>query len=175
MRISLVLLTAVFLVSCSKKVELDTDFHDLIGHSKYSVLMFFAPDCPLCITFSKPFKELSKEYKDMQFIAVQSGEHYDAMEIQMYATDVKLNLPIYRDYDYEVARFYNATVTPQFYVVDSSGNVLYSGLLDDRMKTLGVYKQHWKEFYLKDALKAISNGESPKINETEPIGCVLEY
>ncbi len=97
------------------------------------------------------------------------------MEINMFATETKFKSPIFRDYDYTVAHQFNATITPEFVVIDSSGNTLYQGLLDDRILQLGSYKQQWSEMYLEDALEAISNGKTPKITKTNPVGCVLEY
>jgi hypothetical protein len=118
--------------------------------------------------------EIDERYEDVQCIAVQSGNHYEGMEIQMYASELGVKT-IFRDYDYKVAHQFDAGITPEFVLVDSLGNVLYQGLLDNRMDQLGVYKQKWDKHYLTDAIDAVLAGESIEITKTEAIGCDLEY
>jgi hypothetical protein len=101
--------------------------------------------------------------------------HYDPMEINMFATETKIKTRIFRDYTYEVATQLGATVTPEFFLIDSSANIVYNGLLDDRLLTLGNYKQQWDNHYLRDALDATLAGKKPKLTKTNPVGCVLEY
>jgi thiol-disulfide isomerase/thioredoxin len=137
--------------------------------------MFIAPDCPLCMTLSQPYNELLEKYPDIQFLAVHSGENYDAMEINMFATETKFKPPIFRDYDYTIAHQFDATITPEFILIDSSGNTLYQGLLDDRILELGSYKQQWSEMYMEDAINAVLSDNEPPVKKTAAVGCVLEY
>ena len=137
--------------------------------------MFIAPDCPLCMTLSTPFSELSEKYTDIQFLAIYSGKHYEPMEINMFATETKLKPRIFRDDDYEVAHQLGASVTPEFCLIDSSATILYQGMMDDRILALGSYKQQWDEHYLVDAIEATLAGNKPELATTEAVGCVLEY
>ena len=161
-------------ISCSPNKE-NQAFENILQKKDHTVLMFFAPDCPLCHTFSKPFNELELEYPSFQFIAVQSGMNYETMEIKMFKEETNLTAPIFIDRDYAVANRFDASITPEFFVVSKDGDVLYHGLLDDRMESLGVYKQNWNTYYVEDALKAISKGKQPEVQSTDAIGCVLEY
>ena len=154
---------------------MNANFSKLIKAKEYTVLMFIAPDCPLCMTLSTPFSELSEKYTDIQFLAIYSGKHYEPMEINMFATETKLKPRIFRDYDYEVAHQLGASVTPEFFFIDSSANILYQGMMDDRILELGSYKQQWDEHYLVDAIEAVIAGKEVVLKKTEPIGCVLEY
>lgn len=154
---------------------MNANFSKLIKAKEYTVLMFIAPDCPLCMTLSTPFSELSEKYTDIQFLAIYSGKHYEPMEINMFATETKLKPRIFRDYDYEVAHQLGASVTPEFFFIDSSATILYQGMMDDRILALGSYKQQWDEYYLVDAIEATLAGKEVVLKKTEPIGCVLEY
>ena len=154
---------------------MNANFSKLIKAKEYTVLMFIAPDCPLCMTLSTPFSELSEKYTDIQFLAIYSGKHYEPMEINMFATETKLKPRIFRDYDYEVAHQLGASVTPEFFFIDSSATILYQGMMDDRILALGSYKQQWDEYYLVDAIEATLAGKKVVLKKTEPIGCVLEY
>ena len=165
----------LFGAQCSQKAETPA-FDVLMKKKPYTAVMFFAPDCPLCMTFAKPFNELMDAYgNDVQFLAVQSGMNYEAMEIKMYKEETGLKAPIFIDQDYAVAHRFNASVTPEFVLLDSTGKIYYQGLLDDRMKALGVYKQHWNNHYLAQALSAVHQGLEIPVKQTVPIGCDLEY
>ncbi|MEJ6751528.1 MAG: alkyl hydroperoxide reductase, partial [Bacteroidia bacterium] len=76
---------------------------------------------------------------------------------------------------YEVAHQLGASVTPEFFLIDSSATILYQGMMDDRILALGSYKQQWDEYYLVDAIEATLAGKEVVLKKTEPIGCVLEY
>lgn len=174
MRVILIFLTLIVLWSCSR-VDTNDNFNRIIKASPYSVVMFIAPDCPLCMTLSTPYSNLIYEYPDIQFIGVISGTHYDPMEINKFATENNFKPILFRDYKYEVAKQLNASITPEFVVLDSLGNKLYQGMMDDRILSLGSYKQTWEKHYLKEAADAVLNGKKPEINKTNAVGCILEY
>lgn len=174
MKLNYLLVISLLLSACTKHTE-HAEFDTLIQSKDYSVILFFAPDCPLCSTFSKPYNALVKEYPQVQFIAVQSGEHYSNHEIDSFVEETYLLGAVVLDPDYAIANRFHATVTPEFLLIDKVENVLYQGLLDDRMQSLGVYKQNWSKNYLKDAIQATLGKTEVEVAKTEPIGCVLEY
>ncbi len=165
---------ALVFVGCSNS-ESNINFEAILKKADHTVVMFLAPDCPLCVTLSTPFSELANQYPDVQFLGVISGNHYEAMEINMFATEKSFKPRIFRDYDYAIASSLKASITPEFLLLDSAGNTIYQGMLDDRILSLGSYKQTWNEHYLKDALDAVISGKKPIVAKTEAIGCVLEY
>ena len=97
------------------------------------------------------------------------------MEINNFAKETKFKPAIFRDYTHQIARQLNATVTPEFYLLNAKGEILYQGMMDDRIERLGSYKQQWENNYLADAIQLINKGQLPKIKKTNPIGCSLEY
>ena len=162
------------LIGCQPK-QGNTNFEALLKKKAFTVVMFLAPDCPLCITLSKSYNDLQRDYPDVQFLAVHSGNNYEAMELNMFVTETGFKPAIFRDLDYTIAHQFNATITPEFVLIDSSGNTLYQGLLDDRILKLGHYKQQWDKFYLRDAIVAALEGRTPELQRTEPVGCIFEY
>lgn len=172
MKVKIVLFILLSLGACRPgSVELE----QVLAQSKYSVLMFLAPDCPLCLTFTKPFNELSEQHQDVQFIGVLSGEAYSEQEIREFRERAGFDKAIVRDPGLTIARRLEARVTPEFFLLDQSGKVLYRGLLDDRMERLGVYRQRWDNFYLRNALQSVGAGEAVAIPQTDAVGCILEY
>ncbi|MBT8327773.1 MAG: thioredoxin fold domain-containing protein [Bacteroidia bacterium] len=174
MKNSLFILSLFVFIGCNSAPK-NKSFEKLIKLKEHTVLMFIAPDCPMCKTLSQPYNELVIKYPEVQFLAVHSGKNYDAMEINMFATETKFTPPIFRDYEYEIAHQFKATITPEFILIDSSGKTLYQGLMDDRILQLGSYKQTWDKMYLEDAIQAVLADKPPKVKKTDPVGCVLEY
>lgn len=165
----------LFAIACKPSGKSTPSFDNLIKKAEYSVVMFIAPDCPMCMSLSEPYNQLQEKYPTVQFLAVHSGKNYEAMELNMFATETHFKPLIFRDYDYAVAHKLNAIITPEFVLIDSNANILYQGLMDDRILELGSYKQQWKEYYLDDALSAVVNKRKIALPKTEPVGCVLEY
>ncbi|HMB04903.1 MAG TPA: thioredoxin family protein, partial [Isosphaeraceae bacterium] len=63
-----------------------------------------------------------------------------------------------------------ATNTPQFFVLDKTRTIRYMGAMDDGQNEAKV-----KNTYLRDAVDAVLDGESPEVSETRPVGCGVEY
>ena len=174
MKIIKIILATLFIWACDKQVQ-NQNFDQITKKKEYTALMFMAPDCPLCMKLATPFSALSDSFPNVQFLAVYSGIYYDPMEINMFATETQLKLPIFRDYRYEVAHQLNAGITPEFFLLDSNSNVLYQGMLDDRTEVIGTYKQTWSHHYLRDAIKASLAKNPIRVKKTDAVGCVLEY
>ena len=71
----------------------------------------------------------------------------------------------------EVALAWGAKRTPEFYLLNGEGVVVYRGRLDNspRDPTAASTSE------LTDAMDALSMGESPTVNRTESIGCSIKW
>ena len=148
--------------------------NEKLGESDLNVLMFTVPDCPLSITMAKPFLALRDSFHGVQLLAILSGEHYEQKELDEYSRRTGISTFV-KDPDHRLAKHYGISVTPEFVLIDRLGNVLYQGLLDDRMESIGVYKQHWDQHYLVNAIKAEQAGQDIEPASTKAIGCEMEY
>ena len=79
-----------------------------------------------------------------------------------------------RDATRQVARAYGATVTPQVFLLDAKGRVIYMGTIDDQVWK-GGDPQAVKHPYLRLALDAFLQGRKPRLVETRPVGCEIPY
>jgi hypothetical protein len=70
----------------------------------------------------------------------------------------------------QVGKAYGASVTPQFYVLDKTRTIRYTGKMDDNQNEAKVQKQ-----YLRDAVDAVLKGESVEVAETQAQGCGIRY
>lgn len=145
---------------------------DLERPAMFNVVFFLSKDCPMCNNYKPLLDSLRAEYaKDSRFLFV--GFRTDADT----ATDSSYFFPLEysagKDVRY-IAEMYGATVTPEVFIVDSSNHVWYSGAIDNWSFDTGKKRQFATEHYLKDALKALRNGQKPTVAETKAVGCFIE-
>lgn len=141
-----------------------------------SVLMFLAPDCPLCQSYTLAFQKLEDKYKNkLGFYGVISGKYYNQNEIDHYIDSFHFDVPIIRDENFELAHSLDAQVTPHFYLLDNKLDIKYNGRLDNWAISLGRKKLQADSFFLENAIESFSKNEQITLKSTKPVGCILEY
>jgi hypothetical protein len=80
-------------------------------------------------------------------------------------------VPYVIDENQSVAKAFGATVTPEAYLFDKGGKLVYHGTIDDNHKQPDQVSKR----YLKDALDAVSAGKAPAVGETKSMGCGIKF
>lgn len=78
------------------------------------------------------------------------------------------------DSDGKLGRLYNAKTTPEMYVIDPQGKLIYEGAIDNR-PTPDVEDIKGADNYVSDALTAAMAGKSVATAYTRPYGCAVKY
>jgi hypothetical protein len=73
-----------------------------------------------------------------------------------------------------LGRLYNAKTTPEMYVIDPSGKLIYSGAIDDR-PTPDPDDVRGAHNYVSDALTEAMAGKPVATPYTRPYGCSVKY
>jgi thioredoxin-related protein len=97
-----------------------------------------------------------------------AGDTFEAM--QKHAKAAGYEFPYAVDATSDIARAFKAGKTPQVFLYDKDGNLVYTGAVDDNSKA-GKEKEH----YLKDAIDALLAGKEPKVKETKAVGCSIKF
>lgn len=141
-----------------------------------NVFYFISPECPLCINYAKDIREIQEQYGNdsTEFIGVLTGNDFTAQDMLNYLEEYDLDLTVIMDPNFRLVQYFRATITPEVYVVDKKSNVLYTGKIDNWAVSLGQHRQVVTEFYLKDALTDIAQGNPVRLAQTEPVGCFIE-
>jgi hypothetical protein len=71
----------------------------------------------------------------------------------------------------DTARAYGAERTPEFYLIDSSGSVVYRGRLDDSPRD----PSHTTSSDLSNAMDDLTAGRSIAVSRTNSIGCSVKW
>lgn len=139
------------------------------------VIVFYSTACPICQKMTLTLNRLATQYKDSDilFEIVFPSALDTKKDIAKFKKRFHITTSCIQDSQNQLVNKYNATVTPECFVIDNYERVLYSGKIDNWFYDIGKYRQVITENYLQDAISAILNQQLPKITRTEPIGCFI--
>ena len=144
---------------------------------EYLVFIFMSPECPLSENYSKTINELSIDYAaiNVRFYIVFPGIFYPRPQIEVFIK--KYHLPtemVIYDPDHLFKEYFSATITPEAFLTDVTGTILYQGAIDNWAITLGKQRQVITEHYVVDAIESAVKNEKIKTKKTRAVGCIIE-
>lgn len=95
----------------------------------------------------------------------------DYASMQTRAKDLGFKFPYVVDATSDVARAFGASRTPEAYVFDAKGKLVYHGTVDDNARDESAVK----DAYLKDAVNAVASGKAVPVSETKSMGCGIKF
>jgi hypothetical protein len=72
-----------------------------------------------------------------------------------------------------IGKAYGMKTTPQMYVIDKNGTLVYNGAIDD--KADASHDPRKTRNYLREAVGKVLAGEKVEVAETKPYGCTVKY
>jgi peroxiredoxin len=153
-------------------------------HGKYVVLEWHNQGCPYTRKHyeSGNMQGLQKEWtaKGVVWFTVISS----APGTQGFVTSAEENDYLARmhaaptaallDPEGNLGRLYNARTTPDMFVIDPQGKLIYSGAIDDR-PTADAGDIKGADNYVNDALRASMSGQAIAMPYTRAYGCSVKY
>ena len=146
---------------------------------KATVIMFICNHCPFVKNIQKKLVDVAKSYKTkgVNFIAISSNDVKtypqdgpDQMRIE--AEKFHYPFPYLYDETQEVAKAYQATCTPDFFVLDKDLQIVYRGRFDD--STPGN-RRPITGTDLSLAIDNILAGTRPSLEQKPSIGCNIKW
>jgi len=95
----------------------------------------------------------------------------DYAAMQKRAQEKGFKFPYVVDATSDVARAFGATRTPEVYLFDAAGKLVYKGAIDDNAQDAAKVQRR----YLADAIEAVSAGREVAERETKAIGCSIKF
>lgn len=92
-------------------------------------------------------------------------------EMQARAKQLGLAFPYVVDATSEVAVAFGATRTPEAFLFDAKGKLVYHGTIDDNGRDASAVKQPW----LRQAVQAVAAGQRVATAETKALGCSIKF
>jgi peroxiredoxin len=122
--------------------------------------------------------EIQKKYKEkgVHVIAINSNDDVsypdDSFEnMKQRASEQNFNFPYLRDEDQSIAKAFDATHTPEIFLFDKNGELVYHGKIDDNWQEPEKVVNH----YLEDALVELLEKKEISVPETYSIGCTIKW
>lgn len=143
------------------------DFKD----SKAIVVMFIATQCPVSNAYNTRMAKLYEEYqsKGVTFLGINSNKQESIEEIKKHSKENKFGFPVLKDKNNVIADKFEASFTPEIYVLSPKFEILYHGRIDDSRREDNV-----KSHDLRNALDEILAGKSVSAKETKAFGCTIK-
>ncbi len=147
-----------------------TSLTTLSAGKKATVLLFISTRCPVSNAYDARMSALAKTYaqKGITFVGVNANTTEATAEVASHAK-AHFPFPVLKDANDAVADLYNAHVTPEAYVIDSRGVLVYHGRIDNSME-LGDVKTHDLAF----ALDNIAAGRAVPTKQSAAFGCSIK-
>ncbi len=140
-------------------------------------VVWWANHCPTVIRYEDRFIELVDDYKPrgVEFVAVASNdvEQYPADDFDKMkerAEEKGYNFHYVHDETQEVARAWGPERTPDVFLVNPEGFVVYRGAIEDSQHADQVERRH-----LREALDEMLAGEPISVKNTDPHGCTVKW
>lgn len=151
---------------------------------KFVVLEWTNPECPFVQKHynSSNMQDLQKEWgaKDVVWLTInstnqRSSEHKTGAQMDAWLkTQGAAPKSALIDASSATGRAYAAKTTPQMFVVDPSGKILYNGAIDDKRSANPADVKTAKNF-VRVALTEATAGKPVTVASTTPYGCSVKY
>ncbi len=148
----------------------------VFNNHKAVVFIFISPECPLCQSYSLTLKQLYSTYKKngVAFIGIIPGNDFTPAQVKEYQTTYGITFPLYYDYQLKFVHFFQASVTPEVFLINQTGKLLYSGRIDNWAYEVSRKRKVITDHNLRDAIVAFTENKGLKITKTKAIGCFIE-
>jgi peroxiredoxin len=145
---------------------------DLLGKGKAVAVIFIATKCPYSNGYNDRMADMGKEFaaKGVTLVGINSNKSEPAAEVAEHARKNGFAFPVLKDDGNKVADLYAAQRTPEVFVLDSKGTLVYHGRIDETHDD----PKNVKSPDLKNTLNAILAGKPVPQAETKAFGCTIK-
>lgn len=135
------------------------------------VIMFWSTECPFVQAYNSRINSIVSTYqsKNVVFWGINSNNTESIDRVKEHYAEKKYNFPMLKDEYNKIADMFEATRTPEVFVLDKSLTILYHGRIDDSRIVNAV-----KSNDLTNALDEILAGKEVTNKITKQIGCTIK-
>jgi peroxiredoxin len=196
MKTTFALITALILASAALAAEIgkpapDFSATDINGKTvklsdykgKIVVIESYNSDCPFCHNqyANGATQDLQKELaaKGIVWLIVNSvnpnnPSHRTPEQARQEIADQKIAATAWiDDSSGAVGHLYDMKTTPDMYVIDKNGVLVYQGAIDDKPDP--QHDPRTARNYVRDAVDALIAGKPVEVSQTKPYGCGVKY
>lgn len=140
------------------------------------IFVFLAEDCPISQKYIPVLNQINRQYDSvgLKMYGVIPGNYSSNKTLKKFVKTYQINFPALRDETFQLTGLLDAKITPEVFLIDKAGSLIYKGLIDDWYVALGKHRTNAKKQYLKEAIGAYLKGEKLETEATEAIGCEIQ-
>ncbi len=142
-----------------------------------TVVVFTCNHCPYALAWHDRLQQVARDYegRGVRMLQINSNDAerypHDSPAAMRTRIDAGEFATAYlHDASQEVARAWDATVTPDVYVLDRDGRVVYHGAPDSDYDDEALAAE-----WLRDALEDVLAGRPVALAQTRPVGCTIKW
>ncbi len=167
---ALSMLAGLMTTPTPKPLPVRADASAAAAQHKATVYVFLSTQCMVSKVYAPRLNALARDYgkRGVVLIGVFSNIQEGQAEVAAFAKSHAFAFPTVRDADASLAAKYGATMTPQAFVVNPAGRVVYAGRIDDNADTTQVHHHD-----LAAALDAVLAGRPVLHPKLAAFGCIL--
>ena len=136
-----------------------------------TLILFVATQCPVSNAYNARMQKLADDYRarGINVVGINSNVAELAPEVKEHAAANGLTFPILKDPGNKIADSYDAQVTPEAYLLDASGKLVYHGRIDNSRYGVLITSTE-----LRDAIEATLAGKPVEKAEVKAFGCSIK-
>ncbi len=148
-----------------------------IASGRASVVVFSRCDCPIANAYQPYLQQLKTDFSShpIDFVLVYADPQVTSEAAQEHVAQYHVSWSPILDNAFDLAKKMGAKTTPEAFLVDPNGNILYRGRIDDRFPDFGKKRARPTKEELRDALSDYVSGAKIRTTRTSAIGCVMRY
>ena len=136
-----------------------------------TALIFVSTRCPVSNMYNERMQKLAEDYraKGVAVVGINSNKEETAIEIAAHAKEKGLTFTILKDIGNRVADQLGAGRTPEVFLLDASGKLVYHGAVDNAQNPVMVNTHH-----LRNAIDSVISGKPVEKPEVKAFGCTIK-
>ncbi len=136
-----------------------------------AVLIFISVQCPVSNGYNERMEKLANDYKakGVNVIGINSNATEPISAVKAHAADKHFTFAVLKDDGNKIADRLGATRTPEAYVIDASGKLVYHGRIDNSQNTANITSND-----LREALDELVSGKPVSKTGGAAFGCTIK-
>jgi peroxiredoxin len=143
----------------------------LLKGARGTVLIFMATRCPVSNAYNTRMEKLAEDYRGrgINVVGINANATETPAEIKQHAAEKGLTFTILKDKGNVIADRFDAQVTPEAYLIDASGKLVFHGAIDNSRSGDSISSN-----FLRDAVEAVLGGKPVEHSEARAFGCSIK-
>ncbi|MGE0518566.1 MAG: thioredoxin family protein [Candidatus Binatia bacterium] len=149
-----------------------------VAGARGTLVIFSCNHCPWVKAWEPRIADLGNAYaqRGIGVIAINANDpaghkedRFDHMVTR--ARERGFQFPYVVDSGSRVAKAFGASRTPEVFLFDGAGRLVYHGAIDDNAQDATAVKHH----YLREALEAVATEKPVAVGQTKALGCGIKF